>query len=136
MSIAVQWFDEEKSVICWIFDPTWTWLDYAAAQRESAELMQGIDYPVYVIGDVTNSPTLPANALSAYRVAIKDTLPIVDLIVLVGSSTFVKAMVRMMMKFLPENLAGANFTFADTVEDACTTIQQYRHPHQQPCPRS
>ena len=116
MSISVEWDNEQHTIVRWIFDRRWTWDEFSAAQKESNQLLEKVDHPVDVIGDLRNSSGLPANALTAYRGFVNTTVENLDLIVLVGAGRFVKAMVTVFVRVMPGKVPGTHFVFADTLE--------------------
>ena len=134
MGIKTQWDNEARTVLRWVFEPPWTWEDYAAAQDESNGMLQGLDYKVDVIGDISASAGLPANALTAYRSLVGRTAPNIDLIVLVGANIFIRGMVGIFMKLVPRATPGANFAFAPTLEEARRIIQTHQEKRQGDAP--
>jgi hypothetical protein len=108
-----------------VFNGKWTWEEFSDAQRESNQLLATVDHAVYIIGNLQSGPNLPANALSAYRGFLEHSAENMGLIVLVGSSNFVKAMVGIFTRLMPNKVPGADFTFATTVRDAYALIAQH-----------
>ena len=132
MAIKVEWFDEEHTILRWVFEERWTWNDYATAQHESNVILESVEHTVDVIGDLDNGAGLPLNALTVYRGFVHDTAENVGMIVLVGASTFVKTMVNMFLTFFPKRVPGTDFTFANTVEEAHTLILARQQERQSP----
>jgi hypothetical protein len=130
MRISVEWDNDQHTILHWVFQNRWTWVDYAAAQKVANQLLEKIDHPVDVIGDLQNSASLPANALTAYRDFVETTADNVDLIVLVGASRFVKAMVGVFLRVMPGKTPGTHFVFADTLDRAYTLIAAHQAERQ------
>lgn len=126
MRISVEWVDDRQSILRWVFPRRWSWEDYSTVKQESATILAEIDHSVDVIGDLTNSDGLPANALTAYRGFVNATPANVDLIVLVGASRFVQAMVNVFLRVVPGKTPGTHFVFADSVDAACTLIAEHQ----------
>lgn len=126
MKITVEWDNEQHTILRWVFQSRWSWDDYSTAQQESNEILAEIDHPVDVIGDLRNTSSLPSNALTAYRGFVAETAPNVDLIVLVGASRFVKAMVNVFVKVMPGKVPGTHFVMADTIDRAYTLIAEHQ----------
>ena len=131
MAIKVEWFNEEHTVLRWIFEEGWTWGDYTTTQDEVNVILEPLDYTVDIIGDLTNSPALPLNALTAYRSLVDRTAEHVGTIVLVGASTFVKTMIRVFKTFFAKKVPGTDFAFAGTVEEAYAMILEQQQARQQ-----
>ena len=116
MAISVQWDNLEQTIVRWDFVGEWDWAMYLDAQRQSNMLIQSVEHHVDVIGDVSRSPLLPKNALGNYNSFQRNTLDNHGLIVLVGTSSFVRNMVTMFTKLY--KVSGQGFAFADTLEEA------------------
>jgi hypothetical protein len=126
MTIRVQWDNTEKTIVRWDFDGSWEWNEYFVAQYESNCLLDSVDYLVDIIGNVQKSHLLPANALSVYRNSLKNVSPNIGIIVLVGSSSFIRQMVNIFMKVFRFKGPGTDFRFAATEADAHQMITDYR----------
>ena len=126
MGISVNWANEEQTIVRWIFDGPWTWQDFLDAQTQSNALLATVDHRVDIVGNLINSPSLPANALSAYKGVLKRAAPNIGLIVLVGSSSFVKAMVRTFNSIFRGSAPGTNFAFANSEAEAFEVIAKDR----------
>lgn len=124
MAITVDWHDNARTIVQWIFPAHWTWADYDDAQAASNTLLAGADYTVDIIGDLTASSSLPPAALSAYKNTLRRSADNTGLIVLVGSSFFIKAMVSALKAVVPGTTPGTDFAFADTIEAAEALIRQ------------
>jgi len=122
MSIAVNWYNDDKTIIYWKFAGKWDWNEYAEAQDVSNAMLDTVDHTVDVIGNVQESPSLPANALSVYRSNLSSAHPNTGLIVLVGASMFVEQMVRLLKQMFRNKVAGTNFEFAKSDEEALALI--------------
>ena len=126
MRISVEWDNDQHTILRWVFAARWAWEDYSAAQQQANQLLETIDHAVDVIGDLRNSSSLPANALTAYRGFVDSTAKNVDLIVLVGASRFVKALVSVFLQVMPGKIPGTHIVFADTMERAYTLIAEHQ----------
>ncbi len=126
MSIQVQWDNEQKTVVRWDFTGNWKWDEFLLAQHESNKLLSSVDYMVDIIGNVEQSRLLPPSALTVYRSTLKNTAPNLGLIILVGSSPFIRQMVGIFMKISRFKGPGSDFRFADSNGQARTMIAAYR----------
>jgi hypothetical protein len=126
MGIRVQWDNDDKTIVRWDFDGPWKWDDYFVAQLESNRLLDSVDHLVDIIGNIQKSRLLPPSAVSVYRSSLKSAAPNLGLIVLVGSSSFVRQMVNIFMKLFRFKGPGTDFRFADSEEEARQIIAEYR----------
>ena len=125
MAISVEWGNEEHTIVYWVFNGKWTWEEFSEVQRESNQLLLTVDHTVDVIGNLKRGPRLPANALSAYQGLLEHSAENTGLIVLVGSSNFVKAMVGVFTRLTSKKVPGSEFTFASTLREAYAIIEQH-----------
>ena len=125
MAISVEWGNEEHTIVYWVFNGKWTWEEFSDAQRESNQLLATVDHIVDIIGNLKRGPNLPPNALSAYQGLLEHSAENLGLIVLVGSSNFVKALVGIFSRMIPSKIPGADFTFAVTLREAYVIIEQH-----------
>ena len=130
MAISIEWGNDEHTIIYWVFNGKWTWEEFSDAQRDSNRLLATVAHTVHVIGNLQNGPTLPANALSAYQGFLEHSPENTGITVLVGSSNFVKAIVGVFTRIMPNKVPGADFTFAATLPDAYALIA--RHDQNRP----
>lgn len=124
MAITVAWHDDAHTIVRWVFPAHWTWADYDEAQDASNALLASVDYTIDAIGDLTASSGLPPAALTTYKNTLRRSAANTGLIVLVGANFFVRAMVSTLKVVVPSKTPGADFTFADTVEEAEALIRQ------------
>lgn len=126
MSIDVQWENEEHTLVLWSFPPRWTWEDFFEAKEKSDTMLRSVTQVVDIVGDLTHSSILPQGAMGTYGSSTKSSPKNTGVIVLVGTSTFVKLMVGTFSKLIPFGVPGASFLFADTVEAAKDLIANRR----------
>lgn len=124
MTITVDWHDDARTIVRWVFPAHWTWEDYNEAQVASNALLASVDYTVDIIGDLTVSSSLPPAALTGYKNTLRRSPSNTGLIVLVKSNFFVKAMVETLKTLVPSGTPGTDFDFADTIEEAEALIRQ------------
>ena len=67
MGIEVNWDNEAKTIIRYIYDGRWTWEELDLARDAAAKLEAAVDYRVNVIVDVQNSKLLPNGTISRAR---------------------------------------------------------------------
>ena len=116
MPIQISWDNPQKTASLWQFEGRWTWADFYDAQQQHRALIQGRDDQIDVIADLSNSPSLPANAFSRYKNARVNTGTHLGIIVLVGANLFVRSMVSVFARLNP--VLGQEFFFADSIEEA------------------
>jgi len=126
MPITIRWDDQEKRIVRWDFEGAWTWREYSTAQQKSNEMMAAVDGTVDIIGNVSKSPSLPANALSFYRSSLNASAPNIGTIILVGTSGFVHQMVGLFVRMFGSKMPGTDFAFADSDDEARILLAERR----------
>ncbi|MDQ7027841.1 MAG: hypothetical protein Q9P44_20045 [Anaerolineae bacterium] len=84
MPIAVNWDNEEKTIIRWQFLAKWTWDDYYGALQNSRKLTQQATTMIDVIVDMRASKSLPSHLFTHAQNAIQTTSLNVGTIVVIG----------------------------------------------------
>lgn len=129
MSIHVMWDNDEKTVVRYVYEGRWTWEDFEAARREAAELLKTVNHQVDVIVDVQDSKLLPNSAISRGRELSKSDPTVFaneGITVIVGASTFVRAMYDMTVKIYPALTQKQGYRFVKGLAEARSLIEQHR----------
>lgn len=124
MGVHFSWYNDEKTVILIKFDPEWSWSDLEVMDREGDAMIESVPHPkVCYLIDASETNVVPHN-LSPRRV--KEVLdmghPKSDLAVVVGMQTFVRLMLNIWLKFVPE--AAERFVLVGSLEEAEAVLQQ------------
>lgn len=122
MGIQVVWDDEAQTIIRWDFDEKWSWDDFHAAFRVSLEMGKGISHRLDVIPNSTKAPQMPLGALSELRRLDSQMPATVKLIVVAGTSPFVRSMIELFGKIYRVQ----SWHTAKTVNDAREYIYKDR----------
>jgi hypothetical protein len=75
MAITVDWDNDEKTTLRYIYTGRWNWDEYNNAVSRAHELVAGIDYPINVIADFSESRLMPDLAISGFKKSL-ETNPI------------------------------------------------------------
>ena len=124
MSINIRWYNKEKTIFYWEYQPGWTWNDFRACIDKMADMLVTINHATHhIINWQQTSPPgdepIMANwALAARKLNHKRTSMIV-----VNASPFIKALNRY---FLRTSLRETDhLLFADTVDEAYDLLQEH-----------
>ncbi len=95
MSINVTWDNTEHTIVRWEFNGAWDWDEFYDAFAQSKALVQSSSDPsVAVICDLRRSAGLPEQFMAHYPHVHRDKSDNRGMIVVVGSSSFIKAAIR------------------------------------------
>lgn len=124
--IAVSWYNEEKTIIRWDFDPNWTWPDVYAAIEIENELIDGVDTVVDAIVDMSKMDKTPTSAFEMVKKAMRSRHPRLGITVLFGDNVHMRMMFRTVVAVHPEVLEKKQWHLSATEADASEIIKQYQ----------
>ena len=123
MPISVVWDDDEHTIVRYIFEGSWQWLEFKPVVDEAVRMSHSVTHRVDIIADLRKSATLPMrDAFSVIKYMADQSADNVleGIFVVVGGGTFVKAMGNAFKNVYP-NL-GARPFFVHKIEDAYDQI--------------
>ena len=123
MGIRIEWDDEEKMILCHIYEGNWTVEDFYLAVDESRRLLLEVGHPVDLIVDMRTSAAPPSGILPAYRYADQRVPDNQRLIVMVKTDSVMKAFNRVIGDIAPR--ASENRYLADSMEEARELIANH-----------
>lgn len=121
MPITVRWDDPQQNIVRYDFIGMWTWSDYELAVQEAFRLMSSVDHPVYAIADFSASGPMPAGGFNNVRNAITRAPSNFQSIALVGTSLFIKSVVRVFAQVYRD--LGQRMIVVDSEDDARAAFQ-------------
>ncbi len=124
MSIAVEWDDEERTILHYTFESPWTWEEYHAAIARAWEMAAEVDHPTDTITDMRNSRLLPDNVFRHVRQSMVEIPESTRTVVIVGAGMLVQALLNILRRVY-RNQDGLFFT-AETLEEARELIYSRR----------
>ncbi len=116
MSIKVDWDNENKTTILYIFQGSWRWDDLYASIDKANAMIAGVDHEVHAIIDMQDSSFVPTDLLSRignFRTRIR---PNAGVHVLVGTNLFIQTVYNMYCKIDPRG--GEDFEIVSTLDEA------------------
>lgn len=126
MTITVQWDDEAKTIVRWVFDGKWTWDEYNRAMTESNERVRDVDHFVDAIMDLSHSNMLPSNVLSNTHAARDEIQPKnIRWIYIVSHQALLKALINIFTR-LYERFGKGGLSMVESLDAAYADIQKRR----------
>jgi UDP-N-acetylglucosamine 2-epimerase len=123
MNVVVEWFDENKHIIIYRFEPRWNWQDLFTAIEEATVLLDEAEHTVDIILDVHKSPSIPnLNPVGLQKVANAPTAqhPNMGTFFMVGAKPYVKTMFDVFGRIYPK--AVKQYKLVNSVEEAVQQI--------------
>ena len=121
MSIEIQWENEEKTIIRWIFSGDFTWEDYDEGDKKLASMITDIDHNFATIFDLSQMTTLPRYAVSQYPKLIRDVPARQEVLIIVSMNRLVRSLGSIFTRVYRMNIF-----FVPTLENALALIAQRR----------
>jgi hypothetical protein len=123
MSVAVVWDDDEKSIIRFIFEGSWTLDELYTAFDEQSQMLDSVDHKVDVIVDFRESNAVPEHLIGNFSRIFQSSgssHPNTGMTVLVGVGGFAQILADLFSKFF------ARLPTTTTLEEAHTIIADER----------
>jgi hypothetical protein len=127
MSITIEWFDDDHTILLATLKGQWTWEEVWEADEQGAKMAMEMGHRVGAIYDLTDSnPFPPPGALFHLRRSVDLNRNPRGLTVIVKASRMVKAITKVMWLFFPSSAEKFPFEFADTVAEADAILMRHR----------
>jgi hypothetical protein len=115
--IAVEWENEARTNIKYVYQQGWSWQDYQDAIKAGGKMLDEVTHPVNVIMDFHNAGMLPNGAISQVQKALTyPRHPNVNLTAIVGANTFIRTIAEVGQKLARKQ--NWDFVFVITLEEA------------------
>ena len=118
MTIRVCWDNDSHTAVRWTLSDGWDWEDFAVAFHETDAMIRGLGRRVDLLADLSASPGLPGMTLSTYRAFMQDAAPELGVIVMVGVSTFIRAIVTAYETIESRRRPGSMIMLAGDLDEA------------------
>src|SRR3954464_1167446 len=121
MSIEVNWDNEEKTIIQYVYEGRWTLQDFDDARAKAAKLEETVTHRVDVIIDVRKSSLVPTGTISRGKQVMTTTPsshPNEGTAVIVGAGPLVRSIYDVVNKVYPDIVRRRGFRFARSMDEA------------------
>lgn len=129
MGIRVEWDNDEKTVIRYVYEERWTWEDFHYARSQVREWLDTVDHRVDVIVDVRNSRLVPNGVLAQGRMFASNA-PIAHRneghTIVVGANSLMRSMFEMFGKVYSRLSDELELEFASSLEEAREKLRRYQ----------
>ncbi len=123
MPVTVDWYNPEKTILCYTFDVQWTWDDIQNVLEIAFSLIDSVDHPIHVLLDLranTSPPRISAAGLRQVAHSPATHHPNVTRIIIIGGGPMIRVLYDIFSRIYPQ--AAAYYQFADTLETALARI--------------
>ena len=102
MPIQVRWDNPEKTVLCQRFEGKWTGPEYYASLDEMAKISKEVNHRVHLLGDMTQSESIPAlNLLAASGRVVKMVDSQFSTVIVVKAHSYFQSLVNVVRRMSP-----------------------------------
>lgn len=122
--IEVRWSNDEKHTVIWKFSVPWNWNEFYAAQKQVDAMIDSVDGLVDSIFIVTLAQRLPAGGPTHLRKIIAQRHKRHDMIVMVGTNSFLTSILRVITLVLPGFKRQLNYV--TSIEEAEALLKDVR----------
>jgi hypothetical protein len=128
MPVSVKWDNDDKTIICWVFEGNWTWEEYYDQRNAANAEIASAGHRVDMIVDMRTSKILPSGAMTHGKNAIASTPPNLGITVFVGLNTVLRVFYNMFSSLYGRLLSDKQLdtVIVATLDEAYTIIQQRR----------
>jgi hypothetical protein len=118
MGITAVWDNDEKTIIRYIYDGSWTWDDFYTAFGQAYKMIDTVNHRVDIIVDVRMSSLLPQNALSRGRQLSTSTHTNQGRTIVVGANALMRSVSNIFNKVYTKAADDLKISFVRTMEEA------------------
>jgi hypothetical protein len=126
MMVTVSWYNDERTIMMYVFAGKWTWQEFYVAYDETIDNMDSVDHKVDFIMDMLKSEHIPFGALSQIKRAADRNHPNMGLAVYVGMNPLLQSIGNVFLKVYPKSAEKYPFDFATSIEEAQSKIAERR----------
>src|SRR5687768_212474 len=116
MGVAVQWDNDEKTILHYRFDGLWMWDEYLAALWQGRAMMKQVEHPVCVINNMLNTSQVPTSSLSSAKKVVENRPSNTGLAVFVFTNRFLMMVYKVFSQMNPA--IRDNYITAQSLEEA------------------
>jgi hypothetical protein len=121
--ITVEWDNETRTIIKYIFQQGWDWKDYQGAIEAAERMLTEAGNPTNVIMDFRDASLLPAGAINYVQKALAHPRhPLVRVTAIVGANAFIRRIADIGQKLSRNNW---DLVFVMTLDEAYRRFDQY-----------
>jgi hypothetical protein len=120
MPVKVEWDNEEKSIVRFIYTGIWTWDEFYIHVKEANELMDTVNDKCVSIVDMSKAGRLPNGASVHIRNIIRQSMSHNNsgITVFINAETIVRMIIDALRMNYPDIKDFSNFIYAKNIDEA------------------
>jgi hypothetical protein len=124
MSITVDWYNPEKTIIQYVLEGKWTWNEFYDVYHKAIAMENAVSHRVDVVVDIRQSAIPPTNVLLNMKYFADHQPPNIGLSLIVSASPLIRSLYDVALKF--HRPIGECFRIVSTPEEAFDLIADAR----------
>jgi hypothetical protein len=126
MSVRIEWYDPENTIIYYEFTGHWTWEEFEAAYQQSLAMMKGVSDKVDFIVNMSHTDYVPPGALYHFKKIVEADHPMRGTTIWVGVNALMGAISDTFSSTFPSLAETYPFEFARTTAEAYENLMRHR----------
>lgn len=131
MSVQWRWYNDQHTILCFIFYDPWTLEEFLIADQDAGQTVAKLQWIVDAIMDFSQAKTLPKNVMSGIISSIKRSAswPNIGASVVIHAGPVLRPFIHIIQRLSPEDtiLIAEDLTGAEQI---ITSLQTKRLDHQ------
>ncbi|GAB5491196.1 MAG: hypothetical protein Phog2KO_14110 [Phototrophicaceae bacterium] len=126
MGVEIQWDNDEKTIMHFIYEGRWTWKEFYTKIDEANQLMDTVPHPCVSIIDMQKSRYLPSGAALHISNVIRQSMSHNNsgISVFLQADMIVQIMIDVLKEIYPDILENTEWLYANTLEEARKMAQE------------
>jgi hypothetical protein len=124
MPFEIRWDNDEESILLMRVTGEWSLGDYYMRYLEGKIMMEAVEYPVFLILDMTDSARIPSRMMSTASFSKKNRAKNLEFTVFVGASLFVRTLAEVLSGIISSGHKKRLY-FANNLEGARQIINSH-----------
>ena len=130
MAVTVEWDNDEKTILRYIFTGRLRWGDYYPALQQGREMMDSVSHKVCILNDMRNLDYFPPNMVSNARSVISSRPANTGLAIFLTRNSFFKVLYKIIAQVVPEVPTG--YLLVDDADEAYRRLNAWLDENQTP----
>lgn len=124
MTVTVDWYDPEETILLYTYTDPWTWEECVTAIQAGRDMMRSKSHDVPLLHDMLASSKLPSSVLSKTVSVIKTRPENTGLTVFVTSGTLQQRLFDVLTRIIPQ--LARHYIMVTTIAEAEAAIRESR----------
>jgi len=126
MTVKVDWYNAERTIMIYTFVGRWTWEEFYPVFDKMLRDMDTVSHKIDFIMDMLQSEYIPFGAIFHLKRAADTRHPNLGMVIYVGMNPLLQSIGQVFLKVYPKSAAKYPFDFAISIEEARAKLLERR----------